>query len=90
MTPSSQSSESPGNPWAIQLGGWSVRGNKIQDGYTHLYIDHLRPYVAMLDEAVQTARKVLDAEKLAAEAVANLRPDTVATQSSGVAEHAVA
>lgn len=31
-----------------QLGGWSL-GKQAIDGYTHLFIDHLRPFVAMLD-----------------------------------------
>ena len=31
---------------------------KIMDGYMHLYIDNLRPYVVMLDEEVKAARQV--------------------------------
>jgi integrase len=86
-----------GNSWLAQrgvpaeirarLGGWSVRGNKIQDGYTHLYIEHLRPYVAMLDEEVNAASQVLSAERSAEVAVEKLRSDAVTTQSSGAAGH---
>ena len=32
-----------------RLGGWSL-GKDAIDGYTHLYIEHLRPFAAMLDE----------------------------------------
>jgi hypothetical protein len=70
-----------------RLGGWSVRGSKIQDGYTHLFIDHLRPYVTMLDEAVQEARQALDASKAAVEAVERVRADTLPAQRSGVDRH---
>jgi integrase len=89
-----------GNSWLAQrgvsaevrarLGGWSVRGAKIMDGYTHLYIDNLRPYVAMLDEEVEAARQVLDAEKFAKAAVEKLRSSTVSTQSAGADRHTVA
>lgn len=89
-----------GNSWLAQrgvpaeirarLGGWSVRGAKIMDGYTHLYIDNLRPYVAMLDEEVDAARQVLDAEKFAEAAVEKLRSSTVSTQSAGGVRHTVA
>jgi hypothetical protein len=57
------------------------------DGYTHLYIENLRPYVVMLDEEVNAARQVLRAEKCADFAVENLRSRTLPTQSSGVLEH---
>lgn len=43
-----------------QLGGWSITGRGAIDDYTHLFIDHLRPYAAMLDEVLrvgQAARK---------------------------------
>jgi len=89
-----------GNSWLAQrgvpaeirarLGGWSVRGAKIMDGYTHLYIENLRPYVAMLDEDVNAARQTLSAEKSAEVVVEKLRSDTVTTQSSGVLEHTAA
>lgn len=55
-----------GNSWLAQrgvpreirarLGGWSL-GSQAIDGYTHLYIDHLRPYAAMLDEVMSGARR---------------------------------
>ena len=32
-----------------RLGGWSLGGKAI-DGYTHLFIDHLRPFATLLDE----------------------------------------
>jgi integrase len=89
-----------GNSWLAQrgapaeirarLGGWSLRGAKIMDGYTHLYIENLRPYVAMLDEEVITARQVLSAEKSAEVAVEKLRSGTVTAQSPGVVRHTVA
>lgn len=41
-----------------------MRGAKIMDSYTHLYIENLRPYVAMLDEEVKAARQVLSAEEV--------------------------
>lgn len=34
-----------------RLGGWSL-GKEAIDGYTHLFIDDLRPYVAMIDRAL--------------------------------------
>jgi hypothetical protein len=57
------------------------------DGYTHLYIENLRPYVSMLDEAVNEARRVLEAERIAAVVVEKLRSGTVSTQSTGVSRH---
>ncbi|MPZ41937.1 MAG: tyrosine-type recombinase/integrase [Betaproteobacteria bacterium] len=70
-----------GNSWLAQrgvpaeirarLGGWSMRGAKIMDGYTHLFLDNLRPYLAILDDEINAARQVLEAEKAAEIAVAN-------------------
>lgn len=34
-----------------RLGDWSL-GKEAIDGYTHLFIEHLRPYVAMIDQAL--------------------------------------
>jgi hypothetical protein len=60
------------------------------DGYTHLYIDNLRPYVALLDEEVNAARGELAAEKCARKTVEQLRSNTFTTQNTGTDRHTVA
>ena len=51
-----------------RLGGWSVRGLGAMDGYTHLFIEDLRPASEKLAEQWKAGTAVREAEKQAEEA----------------------
>ena len=64
-----------------RLGGWSVRGLGAMDGYTHLFIEDLRPASEKLAEQWKAGTAVREAEKQAEEAVSVFAaPSTLSTQ----------
>lgn len=71
-----------------RLGGWSVRGMGAMDGYTHLYIEDLRPIAEKLAEQWKAGASLRATEKGAEEALARL--DTVSTQTYGADHHSAA